>query len=305
MLEKNVAMIYSFHTSKIFFLTDVYFKGMKELCTGAVVCYDPLSGEFNVISGPGNELGGVLGLGHLADSIIALEKRNRFLLLSELEWKISSIPPLPVNQLDNPIILTYQSFLLVIDGSVMWVYDDGICDWMKFQLLTPEGALESSPKNCFIILAGKLFVCISSQKMVYSVELQQVVGAILSTQMAAQDAAELQEGKEIIAKPSMQLSQHTLQLNLILKGVNFIFLHGNNILAFHTTKLTRVSSTYIERVWYFDIQCSHWHNVECVSPDIINGCWLSMAGCAGIAEFSSAWKGWGHAKLYKIKITKE
>jgi len=305
MLENNISIVYNFHTSKIFFLTNVYFKGVKELFTDAAVCYDPLSGEFNVISGPGDELGNVLCLGRLADSILALDKYSRFLLLSDFEWTFSSIPPLPVNQLENPVILTYQSCLLVIDGSAMWVYDNGICDWMKFQLSTPEGAIESSPKNCFIILAGKLFVCICSQKKVYSVELQQVVDTVLSTQMTAQDAADSHDTKEMIVKPSVHLSQLTLQLNLILKGVNFIFLHGNNILAFHTTKPTRVSSTYIERVYYYDVQCYHWHNVECVCPDIINGCWFSMAGCAVIVEFSTAWNSWGKAKLYKIKLSKQ
>ena len=44
---------------------------MKELCTGVSVCYDPLSGGFNVISSPGDELGGMLCLGDLADNIIA------------------------------------------------------------------------------------------------------------------------------------------------------------------------------------------------------------------------------------------
>ena len=75
---------------------------------------------------------------------------NWFLLLSELEWKtdfIKSTPPFPVNQLDNPVTLTYQSFSLVIDGGV---YDDGICDWMKLL-------------GCIRELAQKLFHCFNTK----------------------------------------------------------------------------------------------------------------------------------------------
>jgi len=46
-----------------------------------------------------------------------MEKCKQFLLLSALiqpECTISSIPPLPINQLENPVILTYRSFLLLI-----------------------------------------------------------------------------------------------------------------------------------------------------------------------------------------------
>jgi len=304
MLEKSAPIVYSFHTSQIFFLTDIYFKGIKTLYTDVAICYNPLSGEFNIINGPEDDYSKVLSIGHLSDKIIALEKTNRFLLLSNSKWVVSSIPPLPVNDFDNPLIFKYQSFLLVIDGSVMWVHDNGIGDWMKFQLLTSEGPLQTSPKNSLIILAGKLFMCLSSEKSVYSVDLQQVVHTVLSAQVAAQQESESkEEGRKRDTFTKAPNSQHTLQLNLILKGANFIFLHSNHVLAFHTTKLTRVSSTYIDRVWYYDVQCYHWHNAECVCPDIINGTWFSMAGCAGIAEFSTAWKGWGRAKLYKIKLT--
>lgn len=65
--------------------------------------------------------------------------------------------------------------MIVINDDAIWVHDDIVHEWMQFELSSEEGDFKGSPKNSFAILAGKLFVCCSSQESVYSVELQHVI----------------------------------------------------------------------------------------------------------------------------------
>ena len=305
MLEKNTSIVYNFQSSKIYFLSDLYLNGFSELFCGIALYYDPLSGRFDVIEGPQDErLCEILNICRLGDSIVALDKRNHFLLLADSKWVHSSIPLLPGGRMENPLILTYLSLLLVIDGNMMWVHDDGVCNWMKFQLSTSEGVLESSPKNCFVVLAGNLFICCSSQEMVYFVALQKVIDTITKSKCSDLDSTiETLQRKEVASNDSNHDVQ-ILQLNVILKGANFIYRRGDDILAFHTTQ-SLVSSVYIDKAWYYSVNCCHWHNIECDDSDLTHGCWLSMAECAGIVEFSSTWSGWGHAKLSKVQLKKQ
>ena len=302
MLEKNFSVVYNFQSDKIFFLSDLYLNGFSELYCGIALCYDPLSGRFDVIEGPEDQkLCKILSICRLGDSIIALDKHNQFVLLVDSKWVHSSIPPLPNSCKENPIILTYMSLLIVIDGNIMWVYDDGVGNWMKFQLSTSGGVLESSPRNCFIVLAGNLFICCYSQELVYCVALQQVFDSIVQSKCCDTGSVDKASLKKEIAQDLTQ----NLQLSVILKGSNFIYCRADDILAFHTTQTTLVSSVYIDRAWYYNINCCHWHNIECDESDLTHGCWLSMADCAGIIEFSSAWSGWGHAKLSKVQLKKQ
>ena len=295
MTDKNVTLIY--HDSKILFLCDLYLKNQKQLHMGTMVCCDPQNGKFTIISGSMGISGyGILCIGCFGNSIIGLKKQKQILLLVDRTWSYSSIPPLPGGDLKNPLILTYQSFLLVIDGSVMWVHADSICNWMLFKLSSAEGALvESSPVNSYIVLAGKLFVCSATQKIVYYIDIKQIFDTVLKS--CSSEAANLSS-----ANMSVDTESHTLLLTQTLKGAHYIFLHSGYLFALSIAQTARMSSYYIDRTWYYDVRCCHWHNIECDTPDMTRGCWLSMAGHASIFEFSCAWRGWGHVKLHKLTI---
>ena len=164
---------------------------------------------------------------------------------------------------------------------------------MQFELSTPDGNLDISAKNSFVVVAGKLFACSSLKELVYCVELQEMIQLMIDI-----SATEPVDSKKV------------LQLNCILKDVNFIFLHGNNVIAIHTTSTTRVSSTYIDRIRCYDVHCCHWHEVECNldSTNIVKGSWLSLFDdCAGVVEIPPvpsmwSWHSWGNAKLHKIQL---
>ena len=176
---------------------------------------------------------------------------------------------------------------------MVWAHDDKACEWLEFEMSVEEGDFEVSPNNSFAILAGKLFVCNSSQETVYSVDLQEVIDRLYNSKVS-ENVSLMQQPKRI------------LQLKRILKGATFIFRHAEDLLAFHNTPST------IDRVWYYDVRCYHWHNIECSSSDasgVMLKNWLSLPNCAGILELAltSAWTlttSWGQAKLYEIQVDK-
>ena len=168
------------------------------------------------------------------------------------------------------------------------------------ELLTPDGKLDCSPKNSFVVVGGKMFVCNASKEMVFCVELQTVIQNVLNS------SATFEAENTAISNP-------VLQLNYTLKGANFISLHGTYVLALHTTSTTLVSSVYIERVRYYDINCCHWHEVECNgdTTNIVRGCWLSLFDDdAGVVLLPTlpvwgSWQSWGSACLNRIQIRKK
>jgi len=297
MIDKNTTLIY--HDSKIYFLCDLYLKNEKQLRVGTMACCDPKNGNFTILNGSD-----ILCIGCFGNSIIGLKKQKLFLLLVDHAWIFSLIPPLPGGDLRTPLILTYQSFLFVIDGSVMWAYADSICNWTKFELLSAEDEpVESSPVNSYIVLASKLFVCSAIQKAVYYIDIKQIFDAILKSSNSETTnplSDDHQQGRESATAESVQRESHSLILTQTLKGAHYIFMHYRYLFALSTTQTTRVSSNYIDRAWYYDIQCCHWHDIECNTPDMTKGCWLSISGCAGIFEFASTWRGWGHVKLHTV-----
>ena len=256
------------------------------------MCFDWNVGDFNMVGDSEIELAAI---GNFGSKVLALKTNKQFCLLDDFTWKETSIPPLPSESLQDPVILTYQSLLLVINGSTVWIHDDGICNWLQFELSTPDGKLDSSPKNSFVVVGGMLFVCSSSKEMVFCVELQVVIQIVLNCS----------EERTAVSKEVLQLS-HTL------KGANFIFLHGNHVLAIHTTSAV-VSSVYIDRIRYYDIHCCHWHEAECNSDTtgIVRGCWLSLFDdCAGVVVLPplpvwGSWQSWGSAKLLRIQLRKK
>ena len=315
--------------SKIFFLCEMYFKKPKQIYVGATAWYDPLVGRFDAIKDQE-----ITCFGHFGTALLALAKNKQFFLLTDNAWESASIPPLPADNLQDPIILTYHSFLIIVNGDVIWVHDDNLCGWMQFALTVEGGKnLDGSPKNSFAILAGKLFACSSLQEMVYSVELQQMVDITLSYSKTIQnsllanqenlkprqvvDTMEVEDSLKDALKDacldetqvpnSNESPKWTLQLNLIFKGASFIFLHSENLLAFHS------SSTSVDRAWYYDVRCYHWHNVEYDSSKVggkmlKNRISLSN-GASGILDLvlQSAWamtSSWGRAKLYEIQLIK-
>ena len=293
-LEKMIPIVN--HDGVMFFLCDLYLKKNKKLCAGVMVCFDWNVGDFSMVGDPEVEL---VAVGHFGSKVLALKTNKQFCLLEDFAWKETFIPPLPSDSLQNLVILTYQSLLLVINGSTVWIYDDGICNWLQFELLTPDGKLDSSPKNSFVVVGGMLFVCSSSKEMVFCVELQVVMQIVLNC------ANTLEEGATV--------SKQVLQLSHTLKGANFIFLHSNYVLAIHTTSTTVVSSVYIDRIRYYDIHCCHWHEVECNNDTtgIVRGCWLSLFDdCAGVVVLPTlavwgSWQSWGSAKLIRIQFRKK
>ena len=242
------------------------------------------------------------------EHIIGLKKQKQFLLLVDHAWEFSLIPPLPGGDLRNPVILTYHSFLLVVDGSVMWVHGDSICNWTKFELSSAEDVLvDSSPVNSYVVLGGKLFVCSAIQKTVYYINIKQIFDTVLKScrDETANPLPDDQQGKESAPLPkSIGRESHTLPLTQTLKGAHYIFAHDGSLFALSIAQTTRMSSYYIDRAWYYDVRCCHWHDIECDTPDMTRGCWLSMAGHASIFEFSSVWRGWGHVKLHKLTTVK-
>ena len=316
-----------YYDSKIFFLCEVYFKKPKQVYMGATVWYDPLVGKFDAIRD--HE---IVCFGHFGTTLLALAKNKQFFLLTDYAWKSASIPPLPADDLQNPVIMTYHSFLIIVNGNTIWVHDDDFCDWMQFELSVEGGNFEASPKNSFAILSGKLFVCSSSQETVYSVELQQVVDVTMNYSNSKANENSLPTEQEDNSKPKQDsgtmedalkvalkdaVSDETqipdkkdppkqpLRLNRIFKGATFMFLHAENLLAFHS------SPASVDRVWYYDVRCCHWHNVEYNGSDAIGVMlknWISLSNCAGILDLTlpSAWSitSWGHAKLYGIQLVK-
>ena len=270
----------------IYSLCDVQLKRNKKWCAGVAIWFNWKSGEFSIVGDPETK---IVSIGRFGTKVIALNANRQFCFLANFKWVQTSIPPLPSNNLLDPVILTYRSLLLVINGSTVWVCDHGFCNWLQFVLSTPDGQLDSSPKNSFVTVVGRLFVCSSLKEMVYYVDLQEVI-------LGCSNEEE---------KP-MQV----LQLNCILKGANFIFLHEKNVLAIHTTSTTRVSSVYIDRFSFYDVRCCHWHELECSldSTNIIRGCWLSLSDdCAGVFEIPpvpmmSGWQSWGNVKLHRIQL---
>ena len=280
----------------IFFLCDVYLKKNKKLCPGIALYFDWNMGDFNMVGDLEVEF---VTIGHFGSKILGLKTSKQFCLLDNLTWKETSIPPLPLDDIRNPVILTYQSLLLVIDGSAVFVHDDSVYGWLRFELLTLDGKLDCSPKNSFAVVGGKLFVCDASKEMVFCVELQTVIQNVFNR------SATLEAENSAVSNP-------VLQLSYALKGANFIILHGTYVLALHTTSTTRVSSVYIDRIRYYDINCCHWHEVECNgdTTNIVRGCWLSLfdddAGVVLLPTLPvwSSWQSWGSAYLYKIQLKK-
>ena len=316
-----------YYDSKIFFLSEIIYKKQKQC---AVIWYDPLLGKFDVIRDQE-----ITTFGQFGTSLLALAKSKQFFILNDNAWQATSIPSLPpaAGDLQNPVILMYHSILIIINGNVVWAYNDDVCEWVQCELSVEGGDSEVSPLNSFAVLADKLFVCVSSQKAVYSVELQQLIditlnysnskanGNRLSTQqddlkskkdnqtVAVEDAlkdAVSDEASIPDNKGQTIPCRQTLQLNQILKGATFIFLHAENLLAFHNT------SSSIDKVWYYDVQCCHWHNIEYDSNDassVMLKKWIHLSNCAGIHELvlPSAWTlttSWGKAKLYEIQLLK-
>ena len=332
-----------YYDSKIFFLGDVVYKKQKQPCVGAVVWYDPLVGKFDVIRDQE-----IVCFGHFGTSLLALSKNRRFFLLTDYAWEATSIPSLPATagDLQNSVLLTYHSILIIVKGKVVWVYVDNNYCWMPFELVVEKGDFEISSKNSFTILAGKLFVCISSQKTVYSVELQQLIditlnysnskadGKYLSTQQddskskkenqtfTIEDALNDAVSDETPISDNTASSKQILQMNQILKGATFIFRHAENLLAFHNTPSS------IDRIWYYDVRCYHWHDVAIGSSNndttgALLKNWISLHDRAGVLELAlpSAWMlttawgqaklpsgwmlttAWGQAKLYEIQLS--
>lgn len=285
--EKIIPAIY--YGSKIFFRCKMFCKKQSQPHMGSVVWYDPVVGIFDAITDEE-----IVCFGHFENNMLALTKNKQFCLLTDYAWKNASIPSLPVDDIHHPVILTYQSLLIVINGSVVWVHDDSLCGWMQFKLSFKGTNFEISPKNSFAILAGKLFVCFSSQETVYSVELQQVIDIMLMEDALKDDETPKANNREVHPK-------WTLQLNPILKGATFVFRHDGSLLAFHNTPSS------IDRVWYYDVQCYHWHDVEYHSSDassMMLKTWISLSSGAGILELVWSTWSWGQAKLYEIQLVK-
>ena len=268
-------------------------KSSRKWCTGTTACFNVATGEFSVVGDPEVEF---VSMGHFGSKVLALKANKEFCLLADFSWIDTSIPPLPTDSLRDPVILTYQSLLLVINGNTVWAHDEGICDWLQFELSTPDGNFNISSKNSFVVVAGKLFVCSSLKKMVYCVELREMIQLMIDISAACQ-------------VERATVSKNVLQLNCILKDANFIFLHGNKVIAIHTTSTTRVSSAYIDKIRCYDVHCCHWHELEFSldSTNIIKGSWLSLFDdCAGVYEIPSvpslSWHSWGNAKLHKIQL---
>ena len=317
--------------SKIFFLADVVCKKQKQPCVGAVVWYDPLVGKFDVIIDQE-----IVCFDHFGTSLLALAMNRQFFLLTDYAWEATSIPLLPetAGDLQNSALLTYHSILIIVKGKMVWVYADNNCCWMPFELVVEGGDFEVSSKNSFTILAGILFVCIPSQKTVYSVELQQLIDIALNFSNSKADGNHLstqqdglkskKENQTVTIEDALNdavsdetpisdntgqpaSSRQTLQMNQILKGATFIFRHAKNLLAFHNTPSS------IDRVWYYDVRCYHWHDVAIGSS--INDTtgamlkkWISLLDCAGVLELAlpSAWTlttAWGQAKLYEMQLS--
>ena len=298
-LNKVTPAVY--HNGIIILLCNVQLKRNKKWCTGVTACFNVHIGEFSMVGDPEVQF---VSIGHLGSKVLALKANKKFCLLTEFSWVDTSIPPLPTDILQDPVILTYQSLLLVINGNTVWVHDDSICNWLQFELSTPDGNLSISSKNSFVVVARKLFVCSSLKKSVYFVELQEMIQLMIDIS-AAESTENMSHQKE-----KATVCKKVLQLNCILKDVNFIFLHGNNIIAIHTTSTTRVSSTYIDRIKCYDVHCCHWHEVRCSlnSTDIVKGSWLTLFDdCAGVVEIPPvpsvlSWNSWGIAKLHKIQL---
>ena len=277
-----------YYDSKVLFLCEMNCKKQKEPCVGATVWYDPMVGTFDAIINAE-----IACFGHFGTTLLALGKNKQFFLLKDYAWEVASIPTLPVDDLKNPVILTYYSLVIIVNGDMVWAHDDKACEWLDFEMSVEEGDFEVSPNNSFAILAGKLFVCNSSQETVYSVDLQEVIDRLYNSKVS-ENVSLMQQPKRI------------LQLKRILKGATFIFRHAEDLLAFHNTPST------IDRVWYYDVRCYHWHNIECSSSDasgVMLKNWLSLPNCAGILELAltSAWTlttSWGQAKLYEIQVDK-
>ena len=305
-----------FYDSKVFFLSKLYCKKQREAYTGATVWYDPVIGKFDIITDEE-----IACFGHFGSDLLALGTNKQFFLLKDNTWKGALIPSLPASDLHNPAILTYYSLLIIIDDNVIWVHDDIVHEWMQFELSSDEGDFKGSPKNSFAILAGKLFACCSSQESVYSVELQHVIDKYYpnNAHTSPQNGLKLKQEKEtnenglkddtsdvtpVPDSTAEKQAKHVLHLSRILKGATFIFLHAENLLAFHNTP------TSVDRIWYYDVQCYHWHNVEYGSSDansVMLKNWVSLSNCAGILEFAWSWAlstTWGEARLYQIKLVK-
>ena len=317
-----------YYDSKIFFLSEISYKKQKQ---SGIIWYDPLLGKFNVIRDQE-----IITFGHFGTTLLALAKDKQFFTLTDNAWQATSIPSLPsaAGDLQNPVILMYHSMLIIVNGNVVWVYNDSVCKWVQLELSVEEGDFEVSPTNSFAILADKLFVCISSQKIVYSVGLQQLIDITLSYSnsktsgncLSTQQDAILKLRQEnqsvhfrledalddaVLAVPDntgqSNFFKKILKMNKILKGATFIFCHARNLLALHNT------SSSIDKIWYYDAQCCHWHNVEYDSNDassVMLKKWICLSNnCAGILELAlpSAWTfttSWGQAKLYEIQLLK-
>ena len=275
-----------YHNDVIYSLCDVQLKRNKKWCAGVAMWFNWNSGIFNIVGDPKVE---IVSIGHFGTKVLALRANKHFCFLDNFSWVQTPIPSLPSNSLQDPVILSYQSLLLIINGSTVWVHGDGFCNWLQFELLTPDGKLDSSPKNSFVTVAGKLFVCNSLKEMVYYVELQKLI---------------------LVCSNEEEKPMQVLQLNCILKGANFIFLHEKNVLAIHTTSTTRVTSVYIDKISFYDVRCCHWHELECSldSTNIIRRCWLSLSDdCADVFEIPpvpvmSSWQSWGNVKLHRIQL---
>ena len=299
-----------FYDSRIFVLCILYCKRQKDACTGATIWYDHKVGKFDAITDEE-----IACFGHFGTDLLALGKNKQFFRLKDNAWKGALIPSLPADNLHNPAILTYHSLLIIINDNVVWVRDDIVCEWMQFELSSDDGDFKGSPKNSFAILAGKLFICCSSKESVYFVELQHVIDkcyANSKSNASPQNGTNYENGLKDDTSGETPGPENTVEkqvkhiicLSRILKGATFIFLHAENLLAFHNTPSS------IDRVWYYDVQCYHWHNVEYNSNDA-NGVmlknWISLSNCAGILEFVWSWAlsaTWGEAKLYEIQLIK-
>ena len=140
---------------------------------------------------------------------------------------------------------------------------------MPFELVVEGGDFEVSSKNSFTILAGKLFVCISSQKTVYTVELQQLIditpnysnskadGHHLLTQQ--DDLKSKKENRTVTIEDALNDAvldetpisdnigqsasfKQTLQMNLILKELPSFFVMQTIFLLFTTRPLPLTGS---------------------------------------------------------------
>lgn len=289
-----------YHNGIIFLLCNVQLKRNRKWCAGVTAYFSVTDGKFNMVGDPEVEHVSVC---HFGSKVLALKANKKFCLLTDFSWMDTSIPPLPTDSLKDPVILTHQSLLLVINGTTVWAHDKGICNWLQFELSTPDGNFSISSKNSFVVVAGKLFACSSLKEMVYCVELQEIIQLMIDISATEPvDGISHQEERAMVSKK-------VLQLNCILKDANFIFLHGNNVIAIHTTSITRVSSAYIDKIRCYDVHCCHWHELECSLDftNIIKGSWLSLFDdCAGVFEMPSvpslSWHSWGSVKLHKIQL---